>query len=47
MLDGIINTRIISHPVNWIIVILILSIFGLGAETVIHYFKLSQPKNGA
>jgi hypothetical protein len=40
----IINTSLISHPVNWVIIILMVMIFGIGLHLVLDFYNVNPSK---
>lgn len=43
--DNIINTKLLSHPLNWVIVLLMVMIFGIALHLVLDYYKITPSKS--
>jgi hypothetical protein len=44
VLDKVINTELLSHPLNWVIILLMVMIFGIGLHLVLDYYNISPGK---
>jgi hypothetical protein len=42
--DTVINTNLISHPLNWVIVLLMVMIFGIALHLILDYYKITPAK---
>lgn len=45
MLEKVVNTDLLSHPMNWVIVLLMVMIAGIGLHLVLDFYNITPAES--